>query len=755
MFALFLFDVLSNKFYLFLAAWKQLRDNSGDLSDASQEARDLAPLQALDIALLSFARWQLDEVAPTWIIAGNKAFRSDGTTYQFSPAYLGRLGYAASLKVCLSGLLLVADVSVSCFLNGGRLVDMISAISSYRSADELYNHVTNDASGLPTILLQKALDVLKGCKLRMIHIGHTKKLKEFGFAACHRDSAFESDNGEFITVAEYFTRCATDRPEYKPFLTPQGLRYPRFPTVQVGSRKRSVLVPIELMDIIPGQSRKHNLPNDIASNIIKYAAMAPQDRFTNISVESNEHGLFEAMTVDVNTQAFGLNSFSTVPMKVQATILPPPKLQYGNRVIEPELRGSWNLAGSVTFAHPPPIAASTSNQSNSNRRVEYPYGILVTYRSRAPNNVLNLVQDFQQKIEQESRTTGIPLVPVDQVQMVPGHREALQEEMTRYVKRGARIVFVLLFEDVYPIVKFAGDSLCIPTQCIKWSNLTRPPKGYHTSVLVKVNMKMGGVNHTLASRMPKHAMQVDEETFQSPPKSISWLFDEPCMVMGIDVNHPEKQGGGGPSVAAVVASMDGKLGQYCCHVSTVTSHEEPVSSLATATDALLDAFSRRNNGQIPKRIIIYRDGLADNQFKEVLGKELTSIKDALSNRGISSDYTQVAVIMCQKRHSARFVYQNAGGELDRYNPSAPVEYTNPCVGLCVDGRSFQENGDPNTNNLSDSVGCINTPNMNEFYLNSHAAVLGTSKPCKYTLIYDEIGFKVSGFFIFFLIFLFF
>ena len=32
--------------------------------------------------------------------------------------------------------------------------------------------------------------------------------------------------------------------------------------------------------------------------------------------------------------------------------------------------------------------------------------------------------------------------------------------------------------------------------------------------------------------------------------------------------------------------------------------------------------------------------------------------------------------------------------------------------------------------------------LNEFYLNSHVAIQGTSKPCKYSLIYDEIGFKV-------------
>ncbi len=31
----------------------------------------------------------------------------------------------------------------------------------------------------------------------------------------------------------------------------------------------------------------------------------------------------------------------------------------------------------------------------------------------------------------------------------------------------------------------------------------------------------------------------------------------------------------------------------------------------------------------------------------------------------------------------------------------------------------------------------------EFYLNSHIAIQGTAKPCKYALVYDEIGFKLS------------
>ena len=66
------------------------------------KTQDLSVLQALDIALLSFARWELGDSNPSWIIAGSKAFRSDGTTYNLSATYIARLGYHASLKGCAS-----------------------------------------------------------------------------------------------------------------------------------------------------------------------------------------------------------------------------------------------------------------------------------------------------------------------------------------------------------------------------------------------------------------------------------------------------------------------------------------------------------------------------------------------------------------------------------------------------------------------------------------------------------------------------
>lgn len=119
-------------------------------------------------------------------------------------------------------------------------------------------------------------------------------------------------------------------------------------------------------------------------------------------------------------------------------------------------------------------------------------------------------------------------------------------------------------------------------------------------------------------------------------------------------------------------------------------------------------------------------------------------------RGYLPEDVQIAVIMCQKRHSARLVYEERGhGE--------SKEYINPCVGLVVDSRDFLQKDGKGGSSIGaaagkssgsrsgeiEEKGSMNTPNVNEFYLNSHAAVLGTSKPCKYVLIYDEIGLKVG------------
>eukprot|EP01039_Chlorochromonas_danica_P003414 gene3414-3741_t len=694
-----------------------------------RDPKNFEASHALDISLLSFARWEDGKDVPNWILSGSKAFKLQGTQYSFGSVFLGRLGFYASLKCTLSGLAMISEVSVGCFLKGGNLVDVMANVGGYRNIEDMLDESrrfseSGNSGGLPPSRLHQISEVLKGARVKLIHLGHGKKIKSFGPSANAKDSSFDVE-GEDFTVEEYYQMMATKNSKYMDALRNGRLKSPTLPTANFGSNKKAVLVPAELIYVVEGQSRQRGLPAEIANNIIKYAAQAPDVRFDYLTRESKECGVLDAIQSDPNAIAFGVSEFYDTPMKVQACILPPAKLKYGNRTVEPELRGSWNLSGGIQFAHPAKPSPGKNTLS---------YGLIVTYDRSEPNNIDRLVGDFQHALEHESRNVGIPLQLCTRFFCVKGSANVLDEAVQDLKRRGAQIVVALLHWDVYSLLKVVADRICLPSQCVKWSNVIKPPRNYHTSLLVKMNYKMGGINHTLASRMPRRID--DDDSFQSPPKSISWLFDEPCMVMGVDVNHPEINGAkGGSSVAAVVGSTDGMLGQYCAHISAIGFSEGPVSGLEESVGAVLDTFCQRNNGNIPRRIVVYRDGVADNQFHEVLEKELAAYKDALNQRGYNEDSVQIALVICQKRHHTRLVYD-----------SQEHGYLNPCVGLCVDARTAQfqdKEAQKKKEGEADEVGSISSPGLNEFYLNSHAAVLGTSKPCKYTLIYDEIGIKMT------------
>jgi eukaryotic translation initiation factor 2C len=113
---------------------------------------------------------------------------------------------------------------------------------------------------------------------------------------------------------------------------------------------------------------------------------------------------------------------------------------------------------------------------------------------------------------------------------------------------------------VYAGIKSLCDSfLGIATVCVHSSKI-RKEKGqlqYFANVALKVNMKLGGVNHVL------------------DPQNMVWLNKEPTMIVGMDVTHP---GVGAvkytPSIAAVVASNDANFGQFPASLSIQTSRKE-------------------------------------------------------------------------------------------------------------------------------------------------------------------------------------
>lgn len=221
-------------------------------------------------------------------------------------------------------------------------------------------------------------------------------------------------------------------------------------------------------------------------------------------------------------------------------------------MVDPRFSGSWKCEGKVVVKRPPNMPAQG-----------IVFGILLV-GSREPPNWVEKVQALIAGLGRDCASFGLAMKNGGAPMNSSAKDAALTEKFEMLKRGGCRIVICPLIDDCYGDVKFAADSLGVTTQCLKWKNVDRTPSGYWLNVALKINTKLGGMNHTLASRLAKPPS--GPATFQEPPSSISWLFDKPCMLMGIDVSHAEK-GSDAESVAAVVASMDGSIGQYAAHIA--------------------------------------------------------------------------------------------------------------------------------------------------------------------------------------------
>lgn len=72
-------------------------------------------IRILDIALLSFARWESIKPSQQWFVDGNKVFRSSSDLIRLqNVAGLNAMkGYSSAVKLCRSGLTLFTDLAVS------------------------------------------------------------------------------------------------------------------------------------------------------------------------------------------------------------------------------------------------------------------------------------------------------------------------------------------------------------------------------------------------------------------------------------------------------------------------------------------------------------------------------------------------------------------------------------------------------------------------------------------------------------------
>merc|ERR1712212_1070151 len=152
-----------------------------------------------------------------------------------------------------------------------------------------------------------------------------------------------------------------------------------------------------------------------------------------------------------------------------------------------------------------------------------------------------------------------------------------------------------------------------PSQCVTSTVLSKP-KGLMsvaTKVAVQMSCKLGG----------------EPWAVQIPLKD--------TMVIGYDTYHDSAQKG--RSVGAVVASLNSTLTKF---LSVANLHTNPAQEL---NDNMCPAIAKalrkyaEINGNLPARIIMYRDGVGDGQIPYVMEHEITAIQNCFRAAGLTDD----------------------------------------------------------------------------------------------------------------------
>jgi eukaryotic translation initiation factor 2C len=229
-----------------------------------------------------------------------------------------------------------------------------------------------------------------------------------------------------------------------------------------------------------------------------------------------------------------------------------------------------------------------------------------------------------------------------------------------------------------------------------------------------MNAKLGSVNHVV----------VESVDF---PGSFGHL-DAPVMMLGADVSHPppgsSKLWNGKdvspPSYVGVTASLDRTGMPYMMHVEAQKREgkkaAEVIQNLEEIVKKFISHFQNRAR-MFPSKIVYFRDGVSDSQFKDILKEEMLAIRKACESYGEGLK-PQITFVVVQKRHRTRFFTP------DPSKPSVEGEVINPPSGTVVD---------------EDIVSSGTT----DFYLISHKGELGTSRPTRYQVLWDDSGFSMN------------
>ncbi|KAF6163373.1 hypothetical protein GIB67_041254 [Kingdonia uniflora] len=214
----------------------------------------------------------------------------------------------------------------------------------------------------------------------------------------------------------------------------------------------------------------------------------------------------------------------------------------------------------------------------------------------------------------------------------------------------------------------------------------------HNVSMLKINAKVGGSTMELFDPLP-HLEK-----------------DNSVMFVGATVYHPGSKNTSCPSIAAMVGTTNWPAAnKYAARIRPQAHSKGSIHNFGEICMELVNTYTRLNEVH-PAKIVVFRDGVSDTQFDMVLNTELKDLKKVLKSHNCEP---MITIVVAQKQHLTRLFHMKVGGELEKKNVLS---------GTVVDTKIIH-------------------PRNFDFYLCSHSGINGTSKPVRYTVLFDENGFS--------------
>ncbi|KAI0081731.1 argonaute-like protein [Panus rudis PR-1116 ss-1] len=591
-------------------------------------------------------------------------------------------GYFQSVRPAIGKMLINIDISTGTMYKAGPLLDL--CLGFFGRTDP---NILAPSRGFPEKERLRLQRFLAGVRVTTPAQSQQQRriprvVKRLSTAAAS-SLTFTNREGQVISVAAYFQQAYN--------IT---IRFPQILCVEVGN---GALYPIEVCNVLSGQIMRKQVPPEKTKDVLEFATKRPDERLN--SIRNGLGVLAHGQSEYVRQFGIALREAGTAPLSINARVLNPPKLMYGKGSKQPSIvprDGAWNMIDKKLY-----------------KPVIIERWVVVVYER--PNRFRqDSADDMVRGLLEACQAVGITVLEKDPIIRWENAQGRISDQLraagsacNQKNKGFPKLIVAVLPEgatDIYTAIKHFGDvSAGVATQCLKAIKCGRAKQQYFANVCLKINVKLGGINTV--------------PTADSTPA----LFDphNPTIVMGADVIHPAAHAEGKPSFTSLVANVDSETAKYVADCRVQTSRQEMIDDLGDMAKHMLDLYMRyRKNVEkarivSPKRIIFYRDGVSEGQFKQVLEHELPQLKDACAQLQINPTIT---VIVVGKRHHVRF-FPKTQADADR-------------SGNCRAGTVVDRD--------------ITHPLEMDFYLQSHAGLLGTSRPAHYNVLYDENKFTADA-----------